>query len=202
MTSQEEILPTTTVNDWLFDKNEMPDPSAAQIHVLVVVPRPDIEAEPSARSTVLGRRELAVADRAHEAALKRTKRNIPCSGPLRATDLPVPLDTIPAFQQIKEGFSACRGELYLLYGPRQFGKTTIADAIADWVVQGLHVECVFHELTAHDVVEQARFWRELGKSVDEQSSCSDADCHDYGVNLGIARASLGLAARVVAGNVA
>ncbi|KAI9979668.1 hypothetical protein PInf_028185 [Phytophthora infestans] len=89
------------------------------------------------------------------------------------------MDTIAAFNDIQTGFSmeGSRGRpLYLLYGPRQFGKSTIAYRIADWMAADPHlanVECILVELRRSAVRDAATFWTCLGMHMEPESVCQD-----------------------------
>ncbi|KAE9360053.1 hypothetical protein PF008_g1979 [Phytophthora fragariae] len=85
--------------------------------------------------------------------IQRLERNrISFAGPLHRDECAVPFDTIDAFRQIQEGLSrkeAIGHPLFFLYGPRQFGKTTIAYRIMDWIASDSNVadvKCVFFEM--------------------------------------------------------
>ncbi|KAJ8542506.1 hypothetical protein ON010_g12308 [Phytophthora cinnamomi] len=107
--------------------------------------------------------------------------SIPFAGPLHQDECAVPSDTIDAFRQIKEGFS--RNEvighpLFLLYGPRQFGKTTIAYRIMDWIASDANVadvKCVFFEMHRSDVAAEGTFWNRLGACIEKRNACCDYD---------------------------
>jgi hypothetical protein len=140
-------------------------PGEDQVHVLVVAPK---EEEPPSSTFVQSKK-------------RRVERQTSASaGPLREDDYSVPMDTIAAFNEIQDGFSRLerRGHpLYLLYGPRQFGKTTIANRIANWVdadPRMANVDCIAIELCKSDVRDAATFWASLGKCIDSNSACLDA----------------------------
>lgn len=101
------------------------------------------------------------------------------AGPLHLDEVSVPMDTIAAFNDIQTGFSmeGSRGRpLYLLYGPRQFGKSTIAYRIADWMAADPHlakVECILVELRRSAVRDAATFWTCLGMHMEPESVCQD-----------------------------
>ncbi|KAI9987937.1 hypothetical protein PInf_024192 [Phytophthora infestans] len=105
---------------WKLNKSELFGPSFTpgdeEIHVLVELP--EVAVEPPKKKQRLEGNRIAFA------------------GPLHQDECAVPFDTIDAFRQIKEGLSrkeVIGHPLFLLYGPRQFGKTTIAYRIMDWI---------------------------------------------------------------------
>ena len=68
-----------------------------------------------------------------EQSLRTTKRYIPhikTEGPVNwHSDIVVPLSMIPLYTKVKS--ILCEGGYVLLHGPRQYGKTSIADALCE-----------------------------------------------------------------------
>ncbi|KAE9265336.1 hypothetical protein PR003_g32488 [Phytophthora rubi] len=109
---------------------------------------------------------------------RRVDLRVAYAGPLHVDEFSVPMETIAAFNDIQAGFSmegSC-GPLYMLYGPRQFGKSTIAHRIVNWIAadpQMSDVECIFIELRTSNVRDAATFWTSLGMRIEPDSVCPD-----------------------------
>ncbi|GMF10516.1 unnamed protein product [Phytophthora lilii] len=161
MTESREMDPADEIGDVFAGA-----PTKKVIHVLVKLP----EAAPA-------------GDRKAKEPPNKKQRlegnRISYAGPLHRDDCAVPFDTIDAFRQIKEGLSrkeVIGHPLFLLYGPRQFGKTTIAYRIMDWIASDSNVadvKCVFFEMHESDVAAEGTFWERLGQCIDEESACCD-----------------------------
>ncbi|EEY59692.1 Crinkler (CRN) family protein [Phytophthora infestans T30-4] len=165
----ESILTWTTLQDWLFTKNSMDQPSFNQIHVLVKLK--------NNQPCALGQRSVEMNDSKKDepvAKKRRIQKYIASTGPLREDDYSVPLDTIEAFKQIQNGFSGNDCPLYMLYGPRQFGKSTIARGIERLFCSHSNIIPVYFEVSAEIASNEATFWRYLGKMVDAESECHDS----------------------------
>ncbi|EGZ19847.1 hypothetical protein PHYSODRAFT_461174, partial [Phytophthora sojae] len=95
---------------------------------------------------------------------------IPHTSPIQAGDFCVPLESIPAFVRIQDGFSRIGSPrpLYMLHGPRQFGKTTIALGVQQCFPD---VKCVYIALQADDMANEERFWKTLGRAIRAGSRC-------------------------------
>ncbi|ETK76841.1 hypothetical protein L915_16825, partial [Phytophthora nicotianae] len=155
---------------WKLNKKELFGPSFTpgdeEIHVLVELP----EAAPVGDG---------IAKEPPNKKQRLEGNRISYAGPLHRDEFAVPFDTIDAFRQIKEGFSrkeVIGHPLFLLYGPRQFGKTTIAYRIMDWIASDssvADVKYVFFEMHESDVAEEGTFWGRLGQCIDEESACCD-----------------------------
>ncbi|TMW61821.1 hypothetical protein Poli38472_010884 [Pythium oligandrum] len=101
-------------------------------------------------------------------------------GPFCEPDIRVPLDTIPAYHQLKTALSTRKNSndhpFHLLYGPPAFGKFTIAHGIVDWVASDpavADVNCIFMDFDPNDVTDEKTFWKQMGQLLEESSACSD-----------------------------
>ncbi|KAL7688442.1 putative P-loop containing nucleoside triphosphate hydrolase [Plasmopara halstedii] len=130
------------LSSWILDEDcfgKNFQPGRKEIHVLVELP--EVAVEPPKKKQRLEGNRIAFA------------------GPLHQDECAVPFDTIDAFRQIKEGLSrkeVIGHPLFLLYGPRQFGKTTISYRIMDWIAKGT-------------------FWNRLGRCIDNRNAGCDYD---------------------------
>ncbi|DAZ93416.1 TPA: LOW QUALITY PROTEIN: hypothetical protein N0F65_011736 [Lagenidium giganteum] len=106
---------------------------------------------------------------------KLTKRQlqIEFNGPVCRGSYAVPVSTIAAFRQLKRAFttdSASENRLYLLVGPRFFGKSTIALQLVERMERDPNlgnVMCVYYELGADDM-KSGLFRRRMGNAFEAQ----------------------------------
>ncbi|KAE8894729.1 hypothetical protein PF003_g21307 [Phytophthora fragariae] len=155
---------------WELRKPELFGPGVSLgkkvVHVLVVVPTEKRAASDPVPALVPAKK-------------RRMNLRIAYAGPLHLDEFSVPMESISAFNEIQDGFSmegSPGRPLYFLYGPRQFGKSTIAYRIADWMAADLQmsdVECIFIELRASDVRDVATLWTSLGMRIEPDSVCPD-----------------------------
>ncbi|KAF4028436.1 ATPase family associated domain-containing protein 22 [Phytophthora infestans] len=105
---------------------------------------------------------------------QKIQKYITFTGPLGEDDYSVPLDTIEAFKRIRHGFSGNDRPIYMLYGPRQFGKSTIARGIEMLFCGHPNIISVYFEVSKEMARNAVRFWSYLGKMVDAESECHDS----------------------------
>ncbi|KAF4136066.1 AAA domain [Phytophthora infestans] len=147
----------------------MGQPSSNQIHILVKVKKN--------RPCALGQRSAEMNDSKQDEPLskkQKIQKYITFTGPLGEDDYSVPLDTIEAFKRIRHGFSGNDRPIYMLYGPRQFGKSTIARGIEMLFCGHPNIISVYFEVSKEMARNAVRFWSYLGKMVDAESECHDS----------------------------
>ncbi|CAK4946147.1 unnamed protein product [Aphanomyces euteiches] len=80
------------------------------------------------------------------------------------------METIPAYRKLSALYSAEGAQLCMLYGPRQFGKTTIGCRIQDSFANDTSVFVVYHSATELSVATEEAFWMALGQLCGEVAS--------------------------------
>ncbi|GMF23074.1 unnamed protein product [Phytophthora lilii] len=104
----------------------------------------------------------------------RLQKYVAFHGPLKEIKFSVPADTLAVFRRIQDGFSSTDRPIYLLYGPPQFGKTTIANAIEAWVSEAHpNIICVNLEVNKVIAADEAAFWSQLGMLINGERDCRD-----------------------------
>lgn len=103
--------------------------------------------------------------------LKITHKDVLYPGPVPSESFSVPVDTIEVFTRLEARFSSCGpiSPLYYLFGPRQFGKTTIGHRLRDSLAADPLISVIFHTLTPSDVETEEAFWLALGRHCGERT---------------------------------
>ncbi|KAE8998406.1 hypothetical protein PR003_g19247 [Phytophthora rubi] len=166
-------LYTKLCSSWRLDSPALFGPNVSLgeevVHVLVV------PSEAAPQTSVLGRRSAQMRDDQQQLQpfpkKPNTQKYVQFAGPVDEQDFCIPLETISTFQQIREGFSYGNRPLYLLHGPRQFGKTTIAKGVEKWLTTSRSdVMCLFFEVNELVAADETEFWNRLGKLVSKESN--------------------------------
>jgi hypothetical protein len=142
-------------------------PTEKQIHGLVVVPAAT-NIESATESTRL--RAAAETD-SLEPRKKKAKIDtlVSYQGPVPNEFCCVPMDTITAYQQLNPVFHRPSTDLsrplYLLYGPRQFGKTTVAIRLAKQIARDPSIEVIYYSVNTLNNRTEALFWSGIGRRI-------------------------------------
>ncbi|KAG1688434.1 hypothetical protein DVH05_003740 [Phytophthora capsici] len=149
------------ISDYL---NDMDDLQMEQIHVLVVVPQPSAVNRETTRDE-----DLPCAKRAKLMPLEVTYR-----GPVPEEFYSVPMETIDTYQRLEATFLSERfaRPLCLLYGPRQFGKTTIGHRLWSLLAADPSILVIYRPLTPSIVETEETFWLALGRFIGENTRSS------------------------------
>jgi AAA+ ATPase superfamily predicted ATPase len=91
-------------------------------------------------------------------------------GPVPLNFFHVPMETIDIYQRLQALLSSTSENrprpLSILYGPRQFGKTTIAHRLAEEIMQCGTIHVIFLDLSKSHVCTENSFWNALGQLLD------------------------------------
>ncbi|EEY68566.1 Crinkler (CRN) family protein [Phytophthora infestans T30-4] len=169
VTSGKAVEATKTLKNWLFTENRMGQPSSNQIHILVKVKKN--------RPCALSQRFAEMNDSKQDEPLskkQKIQKYITSTRPLREDDYSVPLDTIEAFKRIRHGFSGNDRPIYMLYGPHQFGKSTIARGTERLFGGHSNIILVYFEVSKEMARNAVSFWSYIGKMADAESECHDS----------------------------
>jgi Crinkler effector protein N-terminal domain/ATPase family associated with various cellular activities (AAA) len=122
------------------------------IHVLVLVPKVD---QDQLEGLSLKKAKLTLSS--------VSRKDVAHQGPVSVENFVVPMNTIEAYQKLETSFTreGNISPLYLLYGPRQFGKTTIAYRLWDELARDKSVMVVYRSLALADVETEESFWAAL-----------------------------------------
>ncbi|KAG9404841.1 hypothetical protein AC1031_005050 [Aphanomyces cochlioides] len=144
-----------------FDAN----PPKKQVHVLVVVP----EQLPSNASD---------AEPLHKKA-KPIQKDVVYQGPVSTESYSVPMESIDVYVRVSGLFlsAATARPLCLLYGPRQFGKTTISHRLWNLLASDPSILVIYHAATELSVTTEADFWSALIGFCRENGSTSQDLLH-------------------------
>jgi len=88
-------------------------------------------------------------------------------GPVCAEFYSVPMETIKVYKKLSGSLSTGNAQLYLLYGPRQFGKTTVGYRIRDLLAIDSSVLVIYHSVTENSVRTEEAFWVALSELCSE-----------------------------------
>ncbi|KAK1940814.1 hypothetical protein P3T76_007520 [Phytophthora citrophthora] len=138
-----------------------------QVHVLVRVPRESVPEHLGVHRDMARDEDLPLAKR-----VKIAESEIAYQGPVLEGFYSVPMETISTHQKQEVAFSRGRGRICLLYGPRQFGKTTIARRLAHSFAADSSILGIYGSLTAGAVRTEESFWLALGSIVGKETKSS------------------------------
>ncbi|KAH9176818.1 hypothetical protein AeNC1_017567, partial [Aphanomyces euteiches] len=171
-----ELDPADTIGACFVGEEEelKPEIGTRQIHVLVVVPE-------GARSVNESEMELSTVDlplkqdiaKYAEPPIKKakiTQLDVVFQGPVGAEFYSVPMETISVYGKLSGLLSTENAQLCLLYGPRQFGKTTIGYRIQQLLAVDSSVLVIYHSASENSVKTEKAFWMALGKICGEDAS--------------------------------
>lgn len=104
---------------------------------------------------------------------RNKKRAVPvqvtCQGPVPKNFCCVPMDTIRAYKELLPEFQRLANEVlcpvYLLCGPRHFGKTTLALRLTDQINRIASVEVIFLSLSKLTIASACSFWDSIGRQI-------------------------------------
>ncbi|KAL3661849.1 hypothetical protein V7S43_013147 [Phytophthora oleae] len=83
----------------------------------------------------------------------------------------VPVESIDTYQQLRTAFlTRSIAPLGLLYGPRQFGKTTIAHRLWTSLAEDPSVLAMYLSIIPLDVKTEKDFWLALSRTIDEETT--------------------------------
>lgn len=142
-----------------------------EMHVLVVVPR----------EKVVVSEHLGVhRDTARDEDLPRAKRakvsrvEVAYQGPVPKEFYSVPVESIDTYQRLETAFVSRKlASICLLYGPRQFGKTTIAHRLMTSLDTDPSILVIYFSLTPSTVETEEIFWLALSRTVGKKTKSSD-----------------------------
>jgi hypothetical protein len=104
---------------------------------------------------------------------KKSRTTIPevvYQGPVPLNFYSIPMDTIYEYQRLQALLSRTSENrprpLSILYGPRQFGKTTIAHRLAEEIMQCGNIHVIFLHLSKSHVCTEKSFWNALCQLLD------------------------------------
>ena len=91
-------------------------------------------------------------------------------GPVPLNFYSVPMDTIDEYHHLQDLLSSTSENrprpLSILYGPRQYGKTTIAHRLVEEIMQCETIHVIFLHLSKSHVCTENSFWNALGQLLD------------------------------------
>ncbi|CAK4637013.1 hypothetical protein LEN26_000138 [Aphanomyces euteiches] len=107
------------------------------------------------------------------------QKDVPFEGPVDEESFSVPMESIDAYVQVSGLFLSADKvrPLCLLYGPRQFGKTTISYRLWNLLASDPSVLAIYHSATTLSVQTEAHFWSALIRLCCEDGSTSQDLLH-------------------------
>ncbi|EGZ28784.1 hypothetical protein PHYSODRAFT_322409 [Phytophthora sojae] len=104
---------------------------------------------------------------------KADRVEVPYQKPVPEEFYLVPMETIDKYQKLQAAFlSRTIAPLCLLYGPRQFGKTTIGHRLRTLLAAVPSIRAIYMSLTPSDVKTEEDFWLALSITVGEETRSS------------------------------
>ncbi|KAF0711065.1 Aste57867_5402 [Aphanomyces stellatus] len=159
-----ELDPADTIGNCFVGELEMkkPEIGSRQIHVLVVV-----GGECSKRK-ILDLSEDSDAQPDQKKG-KLIQKDVGYQGPVMTEAFSVPMETIEVYGKLRSLFISDQRArpLCLLYGPRQFGKTTIGHRLWESLARDPSVLVIYHTATKLSVVKEEEFWMALSRCCGE-----------------------------------